>query len=222
VATFCLVHGKWHVSSCWDELAQRLRAAGHDVATPDLPYEDPQTTYSQRIQPALEALAAAADPVVVVGHSLGVGYAPLIVDARPGSSLVHLCPAPAGPFAGADAPMPSTQPGFEFPANRADATSVWEPEAAIRAMYPRLPADVGQALAARLRPGSSPSDAYPLSAPPSAPTKVIYAAHDEFFRPEWSRWIAREVAHVEPIELDTGHFPMIEAPDELAELLLAG
>jgi pimeloyl-ACP methyl ester carboxylesterase len=221
VATFCLVHGKWHDGSCWAALGERLRAAGHEVVAPDLPFEDPQATYAERVQPALDALAGTDEPVVVVGHSLGVGYAPLIVDARPESALVHLCPAPVGSFAEAGAPMPSTQSGFEFPPNGPDGTSVWDRDAAIRAMYPRLSPSVAQTLAERLKPGASPSDDYPLDAPPGAPTSVIYAAHDEFFRPDWSRWVARQVAHVEPIELDTGHFPMIEAPDALAAVLLA-
>jgi pimeloyl-ACP methyl ester carboxylesterase len=221
VATFCLVHGKWHDSSCWVVLAERLGAAGHDVIAPDLPFENPQTTYDDRIRPAVDALAGASDPVVVVGHSLGVGYTPLIVEARPGSSLVHLCPAPVGPFADLNAPMTSTQPGFEFPPNRPDGTSIWEPGAAISAIYPRLEPHVAEALAYRLKPGASPSDSYPLSAPPDVPTTLIYATHDEFFRPDWSRWVAREVAQVEPIELDTGHFPMIERPDVLAEVLVA-
>lgn len=221
MATFCLIHGKWHDSSCWEPLAEKLEAAGHAVTAADLPFEDPNTTYAQRVQPALDALADATDAVVVVGHSLGVAYAPLVAAALPGSALVHLCPAPVGPFAHADAPMPSTQPGFEFPPNRPDGTSIWEPDVALEAIYPRLTPELARRAAERLRPGASPTDAYPLHAPPDVPTTLIYAAHDEFFRPEWSRWIAAEVAHLEPIELDTGHFPMIEATDRLAEVLLS-
>ncbi|MFM0229593.1 alpha/beta hydrolase [Paraburkholderia sediminicola] len=34
---FVLVHGTWHGGWCWDEVAARLRAAGHEVMTPTLP-----------------------------------------------------------------------------------------------------------------------------------------------------------------------------------------
>jgi pimeloyl-ACP methyl ester carboxylesterase len=157
---------------------------------------------------------------VVVGHSLATGYAPLVVNEVPGASLVYLCPAPLGPFGG-EAPMRASRPGFPFPRNDPDGNSRWDPETAIMVMYPRLAPDVARALAERLKPGSSPSDGYPLSEPPDVPTTLIYAAHDEFFEPEWSRWVAVNVAHLDPVELETGHFAMLEAPDALAGRLLA-
>ena len=159
--------------------------------------------------------------MVVVGHSLGVAYVPLVAAAVPYASVVYVCPAPTGPFA-ADPPMREYREGFPFPPNRPDGTSVWEPEAAIAAMYPRLPRDVARALAAGLRPGSSAKGPYPLTALPHGSATVLYGAHDEFFPPEWSIWAAHEIAGVAPVELDTGHFPMIEAPDRLAEVLLVG
>jgi pimeloyl-ACP methyl ester carboxylesterase len=185
-----------------------------------VPYEVPATTYGERVQPALDAVASAVGPVVVVGHSLAAGYAPLVADRLSGSSLVYLCPAPVGPFARLEAPVQSSHEGFQFPANRADGTSTWDPEVAIAVLYPRLPDAAARSLARRLRPGSSPLDAFPMSGSPDVPTTVVYAVHDEFFQPAWSRWVARELAGVEPIELDTGHFPMIEAPAALAEILL--
>jgi pimeloyl-ACP methyl ester carboxylesterase len=145
----------------------------------------------------------------------------LIAAARAGSSIVYLCPAPVGPFGASGAPMRSSHEGFEFPSNRPDGTSVWDPESAIETMYPRLPAELAQSLAERLKPGASPADPYPQTLDPGAPTTVIYGAYDEFFRPEWSRWVAREVARVDAVEIQTGHFPMLEAPDDLAAILLA-
>ena len=195
-----------------------MRDAGHTALAPDLPFEDPATTYRERIAPALAALADIEDPLVV-GHSLGTGYAPLIAAERPRSSLLYLCPAPVGPFNDAGAPVPSIREGFRFPPNLADGTSVWDPGEAIAVLYRRLPPETAQAAAAQLMPGAAPTDAYPLSEQPTVPTSVIYAHHDEFFNPEWSRWIAHDLAGVEPTELDTGHFPMLEAPDVLADLL---
>ena len=75
-----------------------------------------------------------------------------------------------------------------------------------------------------MHPSTSPLDPYPLPAPPDLPTALIYTTDDEFFPPEWERFIAREVLHVDPIEMPGGHFPMMERPGELADLLgeLAG
>lgn len=157
----------------------------------------------------------------MVGHSLGAGYSPLVVTERPGARLVHLCPAPVGPFNETGAPMRSSRPGFEFPPNREDHTSVWDPQTAIAVMYPRLEPEQAQAVADELKPGSSPADSYPLSEHPAVPTTFIYGLYDEFFDAGWSRWVAREVAKVEPLELETGHFPMLEDPDAVAECLIA-
>ena len=96
---------------------------------------------------------------------------------------------------------------------------VWEPEAAVAAMYPRLPSETGRRLASRLRPGASPVGAYPLTEHPDVATTLIYTSDDEFFTPEWERFVARELLATEPIEIPGGHFPMIEDPDALAELL---
>jgi pimeloyl-ACP methyl ester carboxylesterase len=62
-------------------------------------------------------------------------------------------------------------------------------------------------------------DDYPLDAPPGNESVLVYAAEDEFFQPDWERFMARQLLGVEPIEIPGGHFPMAEDPDGLAELL---
>ncbi len=37
MSAFLLIHGAWHGAWCWDRVVPLLRAAGHDVMTPDLP-----------------------------------------------------------------------------------------------------------------------------------------------------------------------------------------
>ena len=96
---------------------------------------------------------------------------------------------------------------------------VWDPDAAIDAMYPRLDPDTARALAQRLRPATSPPDEYPLPGHPDVPTVLVYATDDEFFEPAWERFMARELLGVEPIEISGGHFPMVEDPAGLADLL---
>lgn len=218
MAGFCLIHGAWHDSSCWNGLTGPLRARGHDVVAPDLPLDDPAAGFEQRAAPGVEAVEALADPVVVVGHSMGSAYATLIAVAHPGSLLVHLCPRLGGFEAPPEAPA-TFREGLPFPPERPDGTSAWDAEVAIDAIYGRLSAPAARALAENLVPMAQPPDPYPLPAPPDIPTALIYAADDEIFEPDWERFMARALLGVEPIEIPGGHFPMAEDPERLATVL---
>jgi len=208
VTTFCLMHGAWHDPSCWETLVAALAARGHDAVTPELPFHDPSAGYAERARPALEAIAGIDRPIVV-GHSLAANYAPLVAAARPDARLVHLC--------GALVPL---RPGFPFPPRHADGTTVWDPQRAVEVMYRRLPAATAAALAQRLHPMARAPDGSPLDAPPDVPTTFIYATYDEFFDPEAERAFAAKLG-LEPIEIATGHFPMVEDPERLADVLTA-
>jgi pimeloyl-ACP methyl ester carboxylesterase len=218
VATFCLVHGAWHGPDCWGQLAPRLEERGHEVLTPDLPLHDPTAGFAERVRPALEALDGVDDPLVIVGHSQGTAYSCLLAAERPEALLVYLCPRLNGFEPPAGAPTMFRE-GFPFPADRPDGTSVWDADAAIGAMYSRVPPDTARSLAQHLRPMAMAQDDYPLDAPPGNESVLVYAAEDEFFQPDWSRFMARELLDVEPIEIPGGHFPMAEDPEGLAELL---
>jgi pimeloyl-ACP methyl ester carboxylesterase len=218
VATFCLIHGNWHDGSCWAPLVEPLRSRGHEVLAPDMPFDDAAATYEERARPAVAALADVEGPIVVVGHSVGSAEAALVAAERKVALLVYLCPR-FGSFATPSGAPAVFREGFPFPAKDAEGRMVWEPDAAVAAMYPRLPSETARRLASRLRPGASPVGAYPLAEHPDVSTTLIYTSDDEFFPPEWERFVARELLAIEPIEIPGGHFPMIEDPDALAELL---
>jgi pimeloyl-ACP methyl ester carboxylesterase len=218
MATICLLHGNWHDSSCWELLTPRLERLGHRALTPDLPLHDPAAGYAERARPAIEALASEEPPVVVVGHSLAAGIAPIVADGT-NAAVVYLCPAPTGPFAGVDVEIAPVRRAFSLPPADENGASVWDADVAVETMYARLPRDVARTLAGRLRPGSSAPDRYPLHGHPDLPARLVLATNDEFFDPEWSRRLSRALLRTEPIEIAAGHFPMIEAPAELARLL---
>ena len=216
MTTFCLIHGNWHDASCWETVAERLRERGHVVVAPDMPFDDPSADYEARARPAVEALAGASGPIAVVGHSVGAAEAELVAAKLDVSLLVYLCPRFGWrPASGAP---PVFREGFPFPRRAVDGRSVWGKHAAIAAMYPRLPPDVAEGLAERLRPGALPVGDHPLDRRPDIPTALIYATDDEFFTPEWEQFVARELLGIEPIEIAGGHFPMIEDPVALAAL----
>jgi pimeloyl-ACP methyl ester carboxylesterase len=218
MVTFCLIHGQWHDGASWDAVVDRVRARGHEALAPDMPFDDPDADYAERARPASQALAGARDPVVVVGHSIASAEAALVAAERRPALLVYLCPRFGG-FATPPGAPAIFREAFPFPARGADGRSVWTREAAIDVMYPRLPRDTAGALAERLRPGASAVGAYPLDEHPDVPTALVYTTEDEFFTPEWERFVAREILGVEPIAMPGGHFPMVERPDAVADLL---
>jgi len=207
VAGFCLVHGAWHDAACWDHVVGPLRAAGHDVVALDLAFDDPAATFDERVAPALRAVDALADPLVVVGHSMGAGYAPAIAAAREGSLLVQLCPG-LGPL----------REGFPWPPTRADGTSAWERDAAIAALYARLDSAEARRLADHLRPMAPAAGGRPRRRSLQA-SVIVIATEDELFDPSSEGAAARDRLGAEPIEIPGGHFPMAEDPEGLAELL---
>lgn len=213
-----MIHGAWHEPSCWDQLIPQLEERGHQAVAPELPLHDPRAGFDERIRPALEALDGIGGPLVIVGHSQGTAYSSLVAAARPDSLLVHLCPRLGGFEQPQGAPN-AFREGIPFPTDRADGTSVWDADTAITALYGRLPPETARTLAQRMRPMAMPADDYPLRAHPDNETVLIYAANDELFEPAWERFMARELLGVEPIEIPGGHFPMVEAPDALGNLL---
>lgn len=218
MATFCLIHGAWHEPSCWDELTPQLTERGHQVGVPDLPLQDPEAGFDQRIRPALDAIEGVDGPLVIVGHSQGTAYSTLVGGERPDALLVHLCPRLGGFEPPPGAPE-MFRPGIPFPETRQDGMSVWDQEVAIEALYGRVPSPRADMLAGRLRPMAMPEEEYPLDAPPGNRAALIYTTEDELFEPAWERFMARELLGVEPIEIPGGHFPMAEDPEALAELL---
>jgi pimeloyl-ACP methyl ester carboxylesterase len=218
MVTFCLLHGQWHDGSCWTQVADALRDRGHVVVAPDLPFDDPQASYAERARPAIEALGDAAGRVVVVGHSNASPEAALVAVESGAALLVHLCPR-FGTFATPPDAPPVFRDGFPFPPRDAHDRGVWDPEAAIEAMYPRLPPALARTLAERLRPGAAAVGEYPLPGHPDVPSAVIWATEDEFFTPEWQQYVANTLLGVTAIQIPGGHFPMVENPDALATLL---
>jgi pimeloyl-ACP methyl ester carboxylesterase len=97
---FLLVHGAWHGGWCWRRVADRLRAAGHDVWTPTLTglgerahLAGPEVNLDTHIQDVLGVIKwERLDDVVLVGHSYGGAVITGVADAVPERlrSLVYL------------------------------------------------------------------------------------------------------------------------------------
>ncbi len=216
MATFAFVHGAWHGGWAWDILRPELESHGHRVVAPDLPCEDVDAgvvEYAAVVRAALDG----AEDAIVVGHSLGGLTIPLV----PARRLVFLCayvPEPGRALLERDAA--AWGPGFAKSTIRDELGRSYWPDLAAAARDLQYPPEAA-GLAAKLRrqarkPVSDPS---PLTALPDVERTFVVCSSDYAIPPDFQRRVAREELGVEPVELDTGHSPMLTLPRELADIL---
>lgn len=211
MATFLLVHGAWHDSRCWDALRAELDARGHRCVAPDLPVDDPAAGWHTHARVAARALGD-TENAVVVAHSWAGRVLPLVAQLRPVAQLVYLCARV--PSSRPDGPPGLKPDAFEGIELRPDGSRVVVDASH---MYARVPSAVAAKAADRLRPQYWP-EGHDLDVHANRSAYVL-CDEDEFAPLEWSRWAARELLGVEPVELRGGHFPMLEQPAALADAL---
>ncbi|MFB7339330.1 alpha/beta fold hydrolase [Streptomyces hydrogenans] len=217
-----LVAGLWLDASVWDEVVPELSALGHrpvPVALPGQGDGDTSATLEDQVRAVLAAVDAAEGKPLVVGHSAAATLAWLAADARPGEvagvALIGGFPGEAGKayadfFPVADGVM--AFPGWE-PFEGPDAADLDGP-ARERVVAGAVPVPEGVAKGVvRLTDERRFDVPVVLVCPEFTPAqaKEWIAAGDS---PELAR--ARDVTYT---DLDSGHWPMVTRPRELARAL---
>jgi pimeloyl-ACP methyl ester carboxylesterase len=217
-----LIAGLWLDGSVWDNVVPQLEARGHRAVPITLPGQgdgNASATLADQVATVVAAVDAAAGRPMVVGHSAACSLAWLAADARPGKiSKVALI----GGFPAADGEAyfdawPARDGVLAFP-----GWSEFEgPDSA------DLDDAAKQAIAAAAIP-----------VPEGVVRGVVRLAderrHDvpvalicpEFTPAQAREWIDQgevpelaESKNVSFLDIDSGHWPMISAPAELARLL---
>jgi pimeloyl-ACP methyl ester carboxylesterase len=221
---YLLIAGLWLDGSAWDAVVPELAALGHRAVPLSLPGQGapPATaTLADQHAAVVAAVDAAADGVVVVGHSAACTLAWMAADARPDKvrrvELIGGFPSADGEayasfFEVADGVMPF--PGWA-PFDGPDS------------------ADLDEEQRRRIAAAAIPV--------PEGVTSGIVRLHDDrrfavpvtLICPEFSPDQAREwidggevpelakAEHVGYTDIDSGHWPMFTRPAELARLLAA-
>jgi len=89
MSTYVLCHGSWYGPSTWERVSARLLEAGHQTVAVSYPGDAgdgtpaAQITQQSYVDAALAAVDAAAEPVTLVGHSMGGMVIALASAARP-------------------------------------------------------------------------------------------------------------------------------------------
>lgn len=217
-----LVAGLWLDASAWDPVLPEITARGHrpvPVALPGQGDGDVSATFDDQRAAVLAAVDAASGPCLVVGHSAACTLAWVAADARPdavaGTVLVGGFPtADGGTYADFFEPVDGVVPfpGWE-PFEGPDSADL---DDAARAAF------VERSVAV---PAGVTRGVVHLSDPRRAGVPVTVVCPE--FSPDDARaWVASgdvpELAgatDVTYVDLATGHWPMVTAPDAFAAVL---
>ncbi len=223
-APIVLVPGFWLGAWAWDEVADSLRAGGHDVTAVTLPglesvdVDRSAITLSDHVDAICDAVSAAGAPVVLAVHS-GAGAPGYAVTDRIPEQIAAMVYVDTGPakgaldpdFAGGELPLPSPE---ELAANEnLDGLGEEQLETFRRRAVPQ--------------PGSAVRDAYEFTNDErlDVPSTVVCTGFtSEQYKDALKEGYAflaglAELRDVTYVDLPTSHWPMWSRPQELAAII---
>lgn len=211
---FVLIPGAGGAAWYWSYVVDRLRAAGHDATSVDLPAEHERAGLDEYTEITLSAIGDRTD-VVVVAQSLGGFTAAQVAACTPLAGLV---------FVNAMIPLPGETAG-----------DWWENVAAVQAR-----AELGfgefderthflhdvpdEVLATAPPPRSEAERAFQTPCKfdswPSVPIRVLVGADDRFFPCAFQCQLARDRLGIDADVIPGGHLAALSQPDALTAALL--
>lgn len=210
-----LIGGLWTGASVWDGVVAELGGAATAVTLP----AEAETTLDDQVAAVLAAVDAAPGPVVVVGHSAACSLAWLAADARPGkiAKVVLIGGFPAADGAEYAAFFPIEDGFMRFPG--------WGPFEGADAADLDQTAREAFAAAAVPVPAGVAGGVVRLTGEHRFDVPVVLIC-PEFTPAQAREWIdagelpeLARVKHLELVDIDSGHWPMLTRPAGLARLI---
>lgn len=242
MAGFVLIHGSWHGGWCFDEVAARLRAAGHAVRAPTLPGMGADEAglrsvtlqgwaeFAARQSAELKAELHGA-PVVLAGHSRGglvISQAaetdPVAMDA-----LVYICAMmlPDGMSRAAFKALEEPTPDFDALISpvHGGAGTVVDPARAGAVFAQLSPPDLVAAALPRLLAEPHGPRSTPIAVTPERwgrlPRTYIECTADRTIPIASQRKMQEMSPGAKVVTLESDHSPYLCCPQQLADALIA-
>lgn len=232
--TFVLVHGGWAGGWYWEKVVPLLERAGHRILAPDLPGHGRDRTPAGEISLAsyvdrvLDAVDAAPDPVVLVGHSSGGIVVAQASERRPErvAMAVYLCAyLPADGQSVLDLGG-TDRDGLIIPnlvISGDGATATLPSDVVRQGLFADCREDDYRRALARFVPQALAPATTPVSLTAGGfgrvPRTYIECRHDRAISPELQRRMYTATPCDEVVTLETGHSPQYAAPAALATCL---
>ena len=236
MSTFVLIHGAWHGGWAWDKVAGSLRGQGHTVHAPDLPGHGKDHTPVQQVtlqkyaQRVVEVLEECAEPVILVGHSMGGIVVSRAAEQRPDKVrwLVYLC---AFLVQDGQTLLQWAEPDADalilrnlvFSANKLSATI--KPEVLKQALYADCSAEDYKRAISLLVPQAAAPLGTPLHLTKAnygrIPLFYVECLQDRAISISVQRKMYKAAGCEHVFSLDCSHSPFLSAPGEVVDCLLA-
>lgn len=234
MSTFVLVHGSFHGAWCWEKVIPYLVQHGHCVKAIDLPgHGEDQTPVSQitlqsYVETTVAAMKAAAEPVILVGHSAGGIVISQVAELYPEmvESLVYLTAIlpqnGQSVFTGAMADTASEVPAALI-LNEAEGWAFAKDELIGPIYYTDCSEQDIASAKARLRVEPLGAAMEPVSITSEGFGKVtkyyIECLGDHAISPGYQKQMYTLTPVQEVFSLQTSHSPFLSAPKDLSKIL---
>jgi pimeloyl-ACP methyl ester carboxylesterase len=217
-----LIGGLWLDGSVWDNVADQLKARGHNAVPITLPGQgdgNPSATLADQVAAVVAAVDAAAGRPMVVGHSAACSLAWIAADARGAKvskvALIGGFPCPDGKpyFSG----LPIEDGVVAFPGwSEFEGPDSADLDDAARQAFASAAIPVPEGV---IRGVVKLADERRYDVP-------VVLVCPEFSPNQAKEWIDHgevpelaKSSNVSFVDIDSGHWPMISAPAELARIL---
>ena len=216
MARVVLVHGAWHGSWCWRDLAALLEEAGHVVMCVDLPSSGAGGDLADDVARLREVIDGIDEPTVLVGHSYGgipVTQAAAVASV---SHLVYVCAFMLDTGESLLGALGGEVPPWIEVDEPAGVSRVPDP---VPVFYADVAADEAAAFRERLAPQSLQSFADPLTAAAwhHTPSTYVVCTEDRAIPAAAQQAMSAraDVVHT----MASSHSPFASQPRELAAII---
>jgi pimeloyl-ACP methyl ester carboxylesterase len=236
MAAYVLVHGAWYGAWCWREIVPLLEAEGHHVDAIDLPGHGDdaspvaEMTLERNARRVADSVEAAAEPVVLVGHSMGgmaITQAAELVSDRI-ARLVYVCaflPSDGQALPDLAAGDPATLVTPNMLVDEEHGTCVVAPDALQDAFLGECSDEAAAFALSRFVPESLAAVGAPvhISDARAGSVRRVYVecVRDRAIGIEKQRAMVAAVPCERVFSLEADHSPFLSTPRELADALLA-
>jgi len=236
IAPVILVHGAWHGSWCWRQLAEHLEHEGIDVSVVTLPGHDNPGSHRRnwaRMSQYVETLSSAAtsfdQPAVLVGHSMGGYVVQRFLETNTVAAGVLVASVPRRGALGANLRLLKNHPLLTAKATvMADYSGLVGSTGLVGSLFfrPETPAEIVESTYSQLQNESALAISTMIVRPPrpkrvTTPVHVVAASDDAIFTLEEQRDLAVAYGTELQIVASSGHDIMLDTNWEaLAQILV--